>query len=320
MRFLWKSQLKKERGKFLPEIGSEKKNRTRKERFVPRTGRFLLWSAFLLWIFFLGTIVYLTLFSPYLSVTTWQVDGLELVNADDFHQRVDQELAQTYFGFLPRNTFFLIQPTALERLLQERFPLIRDIVVRRIFPDRLSITVQERTTLLLWCSADRCAQILEDGSTVPTSDIFQAAENREHTLTLVDESGQPLPLHEHVFDRDFIPVVVALREGLQNRFGLGTDSTLRVISRFANDLRMRTTEGWEVYFNTQIAPERSLSALGLILDGEIPRDQTTHLQYIDVRTENRVFYRYQDGTVQQTVTVQTEGKAVKESSSGEKKK
>jgi hypothetical protein len=67
-------------------------------------------------------------------------------------------------------------------------------------------------------------------------------------------------------------------------------------SRFADAIRMRTTDGWELFLSTHLAPEVSLNALGLLLDGPIPKERMKDLQYIDLRIENRIFYRYQDGS------------------------
>lgn len=320
MRFLWKSQLKKKHGKFLPGTGSEKKRVTRKDRLKPRTGRPLFLGTIFLWLSFLGTVVYLVFFSPYLKLTEWQIHGLELVDDGDFRQTVTRELSQKYFGFIPRDTFFLVQPKALERLLLEHYPLIRDVSARRIFPNELSFSVNERHTILLWCSGNDCDQILENGTVLPETVAMEEEGNKLHTLTLQDESNQPLPLQEQVFGSDFVSSVLTFKDGLRTRFGIETENSMRVVSRFANEVRMKTTDDWGIYWSTRIAPDISLNALGLLLDEEIPKDQVQNLQYVDLRTENRVFYRYQDGVVasREFPTPQVEVKTEKKSS--EKKK
>lgn len=326
MRFLWKSQLKKERGKFLPETGAEKKKVTRKERLTPRTIRWAVFGMFFLWMFFLGTAGYLVVFSPHLQLISWQVDGLERISEKDFRQTVDQELSRKYFDVIPRNTFFFLQPKALEQALHTQYPLLREVVVQRHFPDQLDISVKERETLVIWCSFERCVQILEDGRVVAVTDALERAENQSHVLRLYDESDQEVPLDENVFDESFVAVILALREGLRNRFGIEIEKNIRMASRYANELRMKTDDGWELYFSTRMAPEKSLNTLGLLLGSEIPKEKESFLQYIDLRTENRVYYRYQDGTVVTEVSSEEITKTKKTDSqeksvpSGKKKK
>lgn len=286
--------MKKERGKFLPKV-AEKKQATRKERLAVSRGRFFFSGIIFLWLLFFGTVVYLIIFSPYLKVTALHIEGLALVDEGRLRSVVNEELARDYLRFIPRDTFFLVPTESLERLLAERYPLLRSVTVRRTFPGTLAIRGEERTTIVLWCSAGTCAHVLENGTVIPTTEAYQEEKNQERTIVLKDESGQPLRFGEGIFEDDFVPLVVFFREQLQARFGIETENSILLASRFANELRIRTREGWGVYFNTGISRETSLDTLGLLLDGEIPRERLAVLRYIDLRTENRAFYRYQDG-------------------------
>jgi len=294
MGFLWKSQLRKERGKFLPQV-AEKKNVSRQERLPSREGRGSSLGVVFLWFLFLGTIVYLTIFSSYLRFTTWQVTGLSNIDETNFHQLVDQDLSKKYLGFISRNTFFSIQPRALEQLLREQYPLLREVTVERIFPATLLVGVRERNAIVLWCSGETCAHVLEDGSTLPVTTVYQEEVNQTRTLFLRDESGEPLRFGSQVFESDFILLIFKLREELESRFGIVARPDMGFVSRFANEIRIKTGEGWEVYFSTRVSAETSLGALSLLLGEEIPKERHQDLSYIDLRTENRIFYRYQDG-------------------------
>lgn len=319
MRFLWKSQLKRERGKLLPKSTLGKNKATRKDRFESRTQRHGTYPLIIfLWLLFFGTAGYLVLFSSYLALGSWRVTGLTLVPEIAFQEAVNQELSHQYFGLIARNRFFLLQPKQLEHFLQERYPLIRSVSVRRTFPDTFEIIVEEREALVLWCVADTCAHILEDGSVVPTTDVYQKEENQSRTLMIRDDSGQPLKFGAGVFADGFVTSVVTLRKELGDRLGLATRKTLAFSSRFANELRVETEAGWWIYVNTRLPIETSLDALQLLLEEEIPQSRQASLDYIDLRTENRAFYRYQDGSgfeapvpaAEAEVTVETQ--AVKE--------
>jgi len=295
MRFLWKSQLKKERGKFLPRTTAGKSAVPRKERLESHQGSSSsLFGVSFLWLLFFGTLGYALIFSSYLALAGWRVQGLSLIEEGRFQETVDQELAQRYLGFIPRGSFFLIQPTKLERFLKERYPLARNIVAKRVFPDRLEITVEERDRIILWCVASECGHVLEDGSVVPVTAAYEEEGNRARTLYLRDESSEPLRFGSGIYDAPFMLLTTSLQSSLQAEFGIETENEMMLASRFANELRVKTKEGWGIYFSTRIPIETSLQALRLLFEREIPRERFSELEYIDLRTENRVFYRYRN--------------------------
>lgn len=297
MRFLWKSQLRRERGVFKPKTLSERKKITRKERLDSPGGFFSgpYVLVLFLWSLFLGTSVYMVLFSPYLALGESQREGLERIDETLFQNTVETILSQRYLGSISRNRFFLVRPEDLERRLREQYPLARNITVRRIFPDALHISVEERDSLLLWCSAGICAHVLEDGSVIPVTDVYQEEANASRTIFLKDESGQPFRQGEQVFDSEYALFPGQVRQALLEQFGIEIENEMTLTSRFANELRVKTQEGWEIYFGTQLPLEKSLSTLQLVLEKEIPTERRSQLAYIDLRIENRVFYRYQDG-------------------------
>lgn len=296
MKFLWRSQLKKERGKFLPHNTPIRKQ-NRKERLTvslkQSPGGYK--GALVLWLLFFGTVGYVVLFSSYLALQTPQVNGLVRIDRADFEDLIRQELSQKYFGYISRQRYFLLQSKRLEATLLSKYPLLQQVSVRRVFPNTIRIQAEEREWLLVWCSATVCSQILEDGSVVPLTDAFQAPENVSRTLTLRDTSGQPLSFGTHVFDPDMVRFPLAVKQALEERFSLTIENEMSLTSRFANELRVKTNEGWEIYFGTRIPLDASLMTLELVLQKEIPASRRHDIRYVDLRTENRVFYRYQDG-------------------------
>lgn len=322
MQFLWKSQLKKERGKFL--LKKETRTKTnRKEHLETHIKQRVpaYWAIGMLWMLFFGTSAYLVLFSPYLALNIPQIVGLERIKAADFQNVLQRELDQKYYGLFERNRYFLVQSKKLVQKLEAAYPLIRTLEVTPYFPDRLTILIEEREALLLWCSADSCTHILENGSTRPVTDVYHEEENRSRTITLRDLSEQPLPENGKVFDTEFVSLPATLRRSLQEVFALETESEMSLSSRFANELRVKTRDGFEIYFSTRIPLETSLEALHLIFEKEISDERRPALQYIDLRTENRVFYRYKEGEETESVVAEEKKEdEKKEKSDSDKKK
>lgn len=305
MRFLWKSQLKQEKGRFVPKPLAQRKKVTRKERLeLPGRGAGRLLGVAVLWVLFFGTGAYLVLFSPYLALDPPRITGLEHIDAEHFSETVAGELSQRYLDLFPRARFFLLQPKRLEATLLARYPLIQKLEITRTFPSTLEIAVSERPGLVLWCTGGTCLHILENGAALPTSDVYHETVNQSRTITIEDLSGQTIAPGEGVFEPDFVFLPQIIRQSLQETLGLATENTMTVTSRFANELRVKMTAGWQIYFSTRLSPEASLAALQLLFDTEIPQERRSQLLYIDLRTENRIFYRYQEGTTEETLTTE----------------
>lgn len=296
MQFLWRSQLKKERGKFLVKNTSAQKKTNRKERLVSsmKSTSCSYTGVVLLWLLFFGTGVYVVFFSPYLILKDPQITGLDKIDRISFLETVESELDHKYVQSIARNRYGLIRSKSLEQTLRTRYPLIRSIEVRQIFPDTVLISLEERETILLWCTDDTCVHILEDGTGIPVNDVYQTAENQSRTLILRDMSGQSLMNEEKHFESEWITMPVLLKRSLQEQFSLEAEKEMSFSSRFANEIRVKTKTGFEIYFGTKVPLESSLGALALLLEKEIPKERQSELEYIDLRTENKVFYRYRD--------------------------
>ena len=54
-----------------------------------------------------------------------------------------------------------------------------------------------------------------------------------------------------------------------------------------------------IYFDESIPVAKEVDTLKLVLDEKINSDQRTDLEYIDLRTENKVYYKFKNSDQQQ---------------------
>jgi len=306
MRFLWKSQLRKERGKLLPNSSSVRNKTSRKEKLASKSGDHnSYFGVFSLWFLFLGTLLYVVFFSPYLFITATNITGAPAAEAQSLELFVNENLEGKYLWIFPKKDFFFISPRRLETKIKNAYPLVRAVTVKRIFPHSLDIQIDSREKIVLWC-ASSCYHIHEDGSVVPKSDVFDKEVNLSQTLMIRDISEKAIPTGASVFPRQIFPFVTSLPDAISDRLGIEIEHSFTVSSRFADEQILKTKEGWEIYLSTERPLDSSLDALGLVLEKEII-DNRTSLKYIDLRTENRIYYVFQEGTVTAGEMVLPEG-------------
>jgi hypothetical protein len=213
-----------------------------------------------------------------------------------------------------------VRPYDLEKIMLGEYPLLSSASVTRVFPDGMRIAVTERKKIILWCVGEPASDVTDatfsDGPVLPPAspnrgesvggqcffvdesgiarDASRALliDNRDAAIFIIDMSGKPVAIGEKVFDSGYGTFVVELNEMFTEQLGIELVPHLTTVSRFANEVRAKTREGWEIYFGTDISIHSSLDALKLLFEKELPKELRAKLAYIDLRTENRVYYAF----------------------------
>lgn len=262
------------------------------------------WSVLLLWVLFGGTVGYVLFFSFFLAVEDTRIDGTEKISQESITRLVEEELSGRRFKIWPRNNFFSVRPGHIEELLREAHPLLKKVIVTRIFPNGLQVAIEERNKIVVWCSGGMCYLLNEEGVLMENRNITNE-ENKEYTITVSDMSNQSvLPGQRISEDGSLGAFIVSVGPALRERLGIETDEEYTTASRFADELRVTTKEGWELYLNVTTPIDSSLDDLKLLFDKELTAEKRSQLTYIDLRVENRAYYVLKNGEAV-TVTGET---------------
>lgn len=281
---------RKKQDKFLPLHPHHGERLARRERYRSVGVRERSWiGSIVMWCLFFLTAVYMLFFSDFVRLDTIRVSGTNKLSVGDIQNTIGRVLVGTSFKVVPQNGFFSIRPHRLEGLLGEAYPLIRTVSVRRVFPNHLDVTIEEREKIVLWCSGGPCFLLSEEGMAADGSEASRDTWVGQ-VLTVVDTSAQSVIIGRMIADADFSGFIVAIRPALESRLNLSVEPRFLTPSRFADEVEARTTEGWRLFLNTRVPLATSLDALALLFEKELPRDKRANLDYIDLRTENRAYY------------------------------
>lgn len=278
-------------------------------------------GVFLLWLLFFATLFYTAFFSVFFLIGEVRIIGTSAVSEATIQGFVEQQLNEKYFNLFPRRNFFLARPYTLEKVLLDEYPLLSSASVTRVFPDSMRISVTERNKIILWCSQEQCFLVDEEGM-AQDGERALLPENISHAIFITDMSGKPAAIGEKVFDSGYGMFVVDLSEMFTEQLGIALAPRLTTVSRFANEVRVKTSEGWEVYFGTDVPLQSSLNALKLLFEKELPKELRAKLAYIDLRTENRAYYafRTEENTENKDAVVSPVPEEKKSTESKKKKK
>lgn len=120
--------------------------------------------------------------------------------------------------------------------------------------------------------------------------IFEVAPKTSGGLVVLikDYSNREVKLYDKVLDVELISAISEIKDYLSAEMGLNVAS-FDIDSYPTDKLRVVTNESWYVLFGLRQEIKKQLLSLKAVLDEKI-QDRSL-LQYVDLRIENRVYYK-----------------------------
>jgi cell division septal protein FtsQ len=243
---------------------------------------------FLLLLFF-AVVIYILFFSQFLNVQALALQGTNELSHEEVLEKINSSYQGKYLGFLPKNNIILISKEKIKKNLLSDFPKIKNVAIKKIFPSSLDIHVEERSSLILWCSGGPCYIIDEKGyafTAVPL-DVPEVVEN--NLIKLVDTSARPISVGQKIIEENYVNFLLELREKLRNT-DIGIGEEWKTPSLVAEEVEIPAASGWRIYFSGKLSLEKSLRTLKTFLEEEVPAEKREKLEYVDLRVENKVYY------------------------------
>lgn len=231
----------------------------------------------------LALIADLILFSPFLQINDISVSGNERIPAAEIQNFIWPEVEKSFpFGLKTQN-LILADPLSIKTRLLEKFLLIDELNVKKLWPKSLVVEIKERKTVSLWCWETNCFALDKKGV------IFETAS--EDQAGLVIKSKQPkneISTGKKVMEEKILEQILFIRQTMSQKAKIEA----REFTLFENDQRLnaKTNEGWEVFFDLKGDVNWSLVELELVLEKELPLEKRGSLEYIDLRF-SKVYYK-----------------------------
>lgn len=176
-------------------------------------------------------------------------------------------------SLVPQKNIFLIDIEEIKKDILAKFIKIDSVQVQRSFPDALSILVKERSPLAAWCEQDSCFLVDKGGV------IFEEVST---TADLIKIAGA-----KEMLNKEKIAQILDIQHKLKDGPGI---TTTQAFIASEQRLNIKTSEAWEIYFNTEGDLNWQLQELGLVLEKQITPEKRSNLEYIDLRF-SRVYYK-----------------------------
>ena len=227
----------------------------------------------------LTLVTYAVFFSNLFLISRVDVQGPNTSLSQGLKEEADKYLSSRLLG---RNWLFM-NGGELKTSLQKTFTGQESIIVQKSFPNRLSIKTDEQKPSLVWKTGSKSYVVSVNGSVMSELQAGQLGE-----LPLVnDNSNIPTKTGDRVVGRDFVDFTNKVFEFIKSS-NLGP--SLMSVSDTTVELRVQTTSGYEIRFNSLASPESQIRSLSSTLD-LLAAENKKPSEYIDLRVDGRAFYK-----------------------------
>lgn len=259
---------------------SSARPRLRSHSGVSRKGsyfrRFIKFSPYLI---IAGIVFYVFFISSFFQVGNINVQGPNNTLSQQLNQKALEYMDSRLFG---RN-WLLINEGELKRHLQNTFTGQETVVIKKSFPNKLTISTDEQKTSMLWKTGTRVYGISPNGFV-----INEKSKNEANSTPIVhDSSNLPAGVGSKVVSRDFVIFVSKVNKYVQ-------DNKIEINQLFVKDttseLTVDTKQGYEIRLATSQDPDSQMRALKATLES-LKQQSKKPTSYIDLRVPGRAFYK-----------------------------
>jgi len=249
---------------------SSKRKRTKKRRIL-----FLIFLLVLILICGVGL-------SPIIKIKAIEISGNKDVSAEKIRNSLDYK------------NIFLLSNSKIKNDLLKKFPQILDLEIHKNIVKRtLKLIIKEREGIGIVCKASpafaeatagKCFYIDSEGV------IFKESLLTSGFIILLinDFSNRQYNLGDKIFDKNLIESLLKIKDKLANELDILL-ANIDIMSYPVKDIRVTTYETWKVLFSSERNIDDQILELKTALKEKI-KDRTG-LEYIDLRIENRVYYK-----------------------------
>ena len=254
------------------------------------------------WLFLGGMVLSALIYIPHipqLQVETIEVEGVDAKTALEIRAFAVHALAGTLGSVVPRRMFFAIRSTRLAERITHEFPKLKEVQVRKRFPDSLAIQASERELFAILCNDKerdtfavrhasapvKCAYLDADGIAYSAAPVFAG-----RLILKIRTDFEDIGIGREALTPPLIKKFGFITSALALRMGIAIES-IELSERVPSEFRVAAADGLHLFFRVEDEYENVLRVLGRVLEDEIG-DRRESVDYIDLRFGNKVFYKF----------------------------
>lgn len=228
----------------------------------------------------IGGFTYLFVFSSVFQIKNIQVSVVEKTPVEEIINIISDNTGNIFTSDLK----------SISQNILKEYPQIASIDIKRKFPDKIVVQIQERQPVATFCIS----------SLISTLRIFKPEESGFLNCLYIDREGivfeeadiaaglpvikiknpvRSLRFGQEIVSKDYLEKILNINSGLKDI------QVSEIYPHSKNRLNIKTSEGWEIYFNARESINPQIEKLEIVLKEKLPLEERRNLEYIDLRFE-----------------------------------
>ncbi len=266
-------RIRMNRGYRQPSIYS----RTKEQEVSPRNSKKVLLIILSLILF--NILGYILIFSPLFEIKNISISQTKYLDRERFEKQISDYQKKS---FLNRN-IFIFSKKKMDKYLA-KFPGVEKVAIEKIYFHDLKITINERAPVFVWQVSDH--KYLVDRTGLIWGDYEDKFSDKP---VVIDQKMVPTAIGRKPVPANFSRFI----EELSKDFMAQTNNKITKIevTDTTNEVKVYSDSTWYVYFDTTKTVHNQLINLSRILNEVQKNPKKKGLVYIDLRLDNKIFYK-----------------------------
>ncbi|MCX6764297.1 MAG: cell division protein FtsQ/DivIB [Candidatus Nealsonbacteria bacterium] len=229
------------------------------------------------------TIFYLIYFSPFFQIKKIEISGNQKISSDNLKGPIEDKLIKKIL-FFNSKSLFLADLKEIEESILKKYPEIEKVNFFKKIPDKLMVLIKERSPVAVLEKDNNYFLIDKSGI------VFEKTEEKQNFLLIKKpEFTQEIKLGNNLIEEEWMGQILKVEPEFKNK-----NLEFRIdFAEILNEQRLnvKTSEGFEVYFDLLGDISQQVLNLSVILKEKISPKELRNLEYIDLRFGNQVYYK-----------------------------
>ncbi len=233
-----------------------------------------------------GGVFYLTSFSRFFEVQGAEISGNQKVSSENLENILKKETEQKILFFATKSIFLANLNEIKEKILKD-FPQIAKVNIKRSFPNKISIQVEERTVAAIFCQSQQTEKcFLIDGEGIIIDYVVLLSSENLKLARIIGEAKSS-DLGVKVIEKKYLTFILETQEKLKENQKI----EIKEFIPSGKKLIVLTSEGWQIFFDSSGDTLEQILNLDTLLKEKIPPENRGNLEYIDLRFGNKVYLK-----------------------------
>jgi cell division septal protein FtsQ len=167
--------------------------------------------------------------------------------------------------------------------------------------------VEERNPIIVLENSQGKFILDNEGNSYPCDFFNSSGFDLEKLPILKEENSELAFSFDNNAGADYLKFIFGVKDKLEKFLDIRLKKTIIAPRIISGDAIFETEEGWKAYFNKNVEINKGIEMLQIVLEEKIGKEKIKNLDYIDLRIDNKVFYKFKDVQPQENTSVEKSG-------------